>query len=220
MKRLSTTNALAALLLIVGLLAFPTIGMAESSSATTTASSTSAVSASSASAKAIEVADDPFKGAAPVSLADGVYLVEVSLEGGSGKATIASPTEFEVFGGVAAMKVEWSSSNYDYMIVGGWKYLPVNEGGNSTFVIPVLAYDKPFDVVGDTTAMSEAHEIDYRIRIALDTVQPFVENETAVEGGLSVSWIVFIVCAALSATILAAIIVLIVRYRRKTRLSG
>lgn len=219
MKRLSTINALAVLLLIAGLLAFPAVGMAESSS-TIAASSTSAVSASSASAKAIEVADDPFKGAAPVSLADGVYLVEVLLEGGSGKASIASPAEFEVFGGVAVVKVEWSSSNYDYMIVGGKKYLPVNEGGNSTFVIPVLAYDRPFDVVGDTTAMSEAHEIDYRIRIALDTVQPYAENEAAVEGGLSAPWIVFIVCAALSVIILTAIIALIAHYRRKTRLNG
>ena len=211
-RRLTKRVFAAMLLLVVGLFVFPIVGVAAESSASSSAPS-SVASASSAGEP--QVADDPFKDAAPVSLADGVYLVEVSLEGGSGKATIASPTEFEVFGGVGVVRVEWSSSNYDYMLVGGKKYLPANEGGNSTFVIPALAYDRPFDVVGDTTAMSEAHEIAYRLAIDLDTVQPYAENDVSPDNGLSVYWIVFIVCAVLSAIALAAAIVIIARYRRK-----
>ena len=37
--------------------------------------------------------------------------------------------------------IVWSSPNYDYMLVDGEKYLPVNTDGNSTFEIPVAALD-------------------------------------------------------------------------------
>ena len=59
--------------------------------------------------------------------------------------------------------IVWSSPNYDYMLVDGEKYLPVNTDGNSTFEIPVAALDTPLAVVGDTTAMSTPHEIDYTL---------------------------------------------------------
>ena len=48
-------------------------------------------------------------------------------------------------------------------IVDGEKYLPVNEEGNSVFEIPVKVLNEPFDIIGDTTAMSEPHEIDYKL---------------------------------------------------------
>ena len=49
------------------------------------------------------------------------------------------------------------------MLVDGERFDPVNEDGNSVFLIPVIAVDEAMDVVGDTTAMSEAHEIDYTL---------------------------------------------------------
>ena len=98
-----------------------------------------------------------------LNLADGEYTVEVTMEGGSGRASVQSPTELSVENGQAEAKIVWSSSHYDYMKVGEEKYLPVNTEGNSTFEIPVEIFDEPMSVIGDTTAMSTPHEIDYTI---------------------------------------------------------
>ena len=58
---------------------------------------------------------------------DGEYSIEVELEGGSGKASVTSPTLITVKNKAATARIQWSSSNYDYMIVDGEKYLPTNE---------------------------------------------------------------------------------------------
>ena len=71
-----------------------------------------------------------------LSLADGSYTVSVQLEGGSGKASVASPAALRVENGVAYATIIWSSSNYDYMKVDGEKYDPLNAEGNATFEIP------------------------------------------------------------------------------------
>ncbi|MDO4175799.1 MAG: hypothetical protein Q4D42_13655, partial [Eubacteriales bacterium] len=55
------------------------------------------------------------------------------------------------------------SSNYDYMKVDGVQYDAVNTEGNSTFEIPVTAFDYKLPVSADTTAMSTPHEIDYTL---------------------------------------------------------
>ena len=109
------------------------------------------------------LADDPYADAVTTELADGAYQMTVSMEGGTGKASVSSPAEVIVKEGRAVATVEWSSPNYDYMLVAGKRYLPVNEEGNSVFVIPVLSLDEPFDVVGDTTAMSVPHEVSYQL---------------------------------------------------------
>ena len=98
-----------------------------------------------------------------VELSDGTYSIEVSLEGGSGKATVTSPCTLQVEDGKIYAEIEWSSSHYDYMLVDGEQYLPVNEKGNSVFQIPVSAFDTPLEVVGDTTAMSTPHEVEYTL---------------------------------------------------------
>ena len=67
-----------------------------------------------------------------VDLEDGTYTAEVTLEGGSGRATIESPATITVKDGVATASIVWSSPNYDYMIVDGEKLLPVNTEGNSS----------------------------------------------------------------------------------------
>ena len=101
------------------------------------------------------------------NLEDGEYSVDVAKEGGSGKAEIESPTTMTVADGAATMIVTWSSPNYDYMLVNDEKYLPVNEEGNSVFEIPVSVINEPFTVIGDTTAMSEPHEIEYELTVTL-----------------------------------------------------
>ena len=115
---------------------------------------------------------DPFEQGVEVDLADGAYSVDVAMEGGSGRASIDSPALLTVQGGHAAATIRWSSPNYDYMLVNDAKYIPVNEDpmANSEFQIPVLAFDEPFAVVGDTTAMSTPHEVDYELTFALDSV--------------------------------------------------
>ena len=65
------------------------------------------------------------------------YTVSVSLSGGSGRASIASPTTIVKDGDTYTATITWSSSNYDKMTVDGVDYAPVNDGGNSTFEIPV-----------------------------------------------------------------------------------
>ena len=95
--------------------------------------------------------------------ADGTYTCEVTLEGGSGRATVESPAALTVADGKMAATIVWSSPNYDYMIVDGEKYLPTNTEGNSAFEIPVSALDTALDVTADTVAMSTPHEIEYTL---------------------------------------------------------
>ena len=102
--------------------------------------------------------------ASDLNLTDGEYTAEVALEGGSGKASVTSPAELRVADGKVTARIEWSSPNYDYMIVEGEKYEPVNTEGNSVFEIPVAGFDFPMAVRADTTAMSQPHEIEYTLR--------------------------------------------------------
>lgn len=104
---------------------------------------------------------------------DGEYSIQVDLEGGSGKASVTSPTILTVEDGKAYARIQWSSSNYDYMIVDGEKYLPTNEEGmNSVFEIPVLSMDEALPVIADTTAMGAPHEIDYNLTFYSDSIGP------------------------------------------------
>lgn len=113
------------------------------------------------------VPGDDIHAGTEMDLADGEYSVELALEGGSGKATVDSPTKLVVSGGAATLTVTWSSPNYDYMLVDGEKYLPVNTEGNSVFEIPVKVLNEPFTVIGDTTAMSQPHEIEYKLTVTV-----------------------------------------------------
>ena len=96
-------------------------------------------------------------------LADGEHTVEVALEGGTGKASVDSPTVIRKDGDDIIAVITWSSPYYDYMIVDGQRYEPVNTDGNSVFEIPVSSFDSPLEVIADTTAMSEPHEIEYTL---------------------------------------------------------
>ena len=100
--------------------------------------------------------------------ADGTYTCEVTLEGGSGRATVESPAALTVADGKMTATIVWSSPNYDYMIVDGEKYLPTNTEGNSTFEIPVSALDTALTVTADTVAMSTPHEIEYTLTFVLE----------------------------------------------------
>lgn len=99
-----------------------------------------------------------------LKLEDGEYTADVAMEGGSGKASVDSPAALEIKDGKITATIVWSSPNYDYMIVNDEKYEPVNKDGNSTFEIPVDAFDYKMPVTADTVAMSTPHEIEYTLQ--------------------------------------------------------
>ncbi|MDY2864118.1 MAG: hypothetical protein SOT68_07965, partial [Oscillospiraceae bacterium] len=108
-------------------------------------------------------ADGTFNTAESLGLADGVYTAEVTLNGGSGRASVMSPAKITVENGTATAEIEWSSSKYDSMTVGGDKYSPVNTEGNSVFVIPVTGFDYKMPISATTSAMSTPHDIEYTL---------------------------------------------------------
>ena len=79
------------------------------------------------------------------------------------QTTEAVQVKQKVKKGKAYAKIIWSSPNYDYMILEKKTYYPENKEGNSEFLLPVLAFDKPIKVNADTTAMSVPHEIEYTL---------------------------------------------------------
>lgn len=109
---------------------------------------------------------------ADLGLADGTYTADVALAGGSGRASVESPAQLTVKDGNVTAKIVWSSKNYDYMKVGDTKYDAVIEDEHSTFEIPVSCFDWAMAVKADTTAMSEAHEIDYTLTFDAASVAP------------------------------------------------
>lgn len=120
------------------------------------------------------VAEDSEGGADTFDLStveDGSYTIELTMEGGSGRASIQSPAQITAADGTVMATLEWSSPNYDYMLVNGEKYLPVNTEGNSVFEVPVEALDAPLTMIGDTVAMSTPHEVEYTVTFHSDTLQ-------------------------------------------------
>ena len=96
-------------------------------------------------------------------VADGEYTAEVTMTGGTGKASIESPAGITVADGVMTAKIVWSSTHYEYITLGDVRYDRVDDGGNSTMLIPV-ELDKDIEISALTTAMSEPHLIDYVLR--------------------------------------------------------
>lgn len=99
-----------------------------------------------------------------VNLPDGEYSIEVNMVGGSGRASISSPTWLTVKDGKAYAKLLWSSTHYDYMVIGDKTfYNETTDGGNSTFTIPIVMMDETFPIIADTTAMGDPIEIRYEM---------------------------------------------------------
>ena len=115
---------------------------------------------------------------AETALDDGTYQVDVTLQGGSGRASVDSPTTLSVSDGAMTVTIVWSSPHYDYMLVDGERYLPTNTEGNSTFEVPVTDLSEPLSVVADTTAMSQPHEIDYQLLFDPATITPTGRSRT------------------------------------------
>ena len=123
----------------------------------------------------VKVSDPVAEGTADTfdlsTVEDGTYTIELTMEGGSGRASIQSPAQLAIADGAATVTLEWSSPNYDYMLVNGEKYLPVNTEGNSVFEVPVEALDVPLTMIGDTVAMSTPHEVEYTVTFHSETLE-------------------------------------------------
>lgn len=123
----------------------------------------------------VKVSDPVAEGTADTfdlsTVEDGSYTIELTMEGGSGRASIQSPAQLAITDGAATATLEWSSPNYDYMLVNGEKYLPVNTEGNSVFEVPVEALDAPLTMIGDTVAMSTPHEVEYTVTFHSETLE-------------------------------------------------
>lgn len=109
---------------------------------------------------------------ASLNLADGLYTVEVKLEGGSGKASVNSPAQLKVEGGVCMATVVWSSKNYDYMKVDDIRYDALSTENGSTFEIPVSGFDWKLPVIADTVAMGNPHEVAYTLTFDSASIRP------------------------------------------------
>ncbi len=118
---------------------------------------------------------------------DREYTASVILTGGSGRAAIESPCRIIEKNGKTTADIIWSSPNYDFMIVDGETYYPVNEEGNSEFMIPIVM-DEDMNVQANTTAMSTPHLIDYSLRFTLEdpgqdlseeTISSFVQSDVS-----------------------------------------
>lgn len=102
---------------------------------------------------------------------EGSYVCDVALEGGSGRATVESPAALVSDGKTITATIVWSSPNYEYMIVDGVQYDPVQEEGNSTFQIPVVLGQK-MAVSASTVAMSQPHLVDYTLYLDGASLRP------------------------------------------------
>ena len=145
---------------------------------------------------------------AEIELEDDTYSIEVNMTGGSGRASVSSPTWFIVRGGKAYARLLWSSSHYDYMKLSGIKYEnETTDGGNSTFTIPVAAFDEPISVIADTTAMGDPVEIEYELTFYKDTIDSVtkVPQEAAKR----------VIYIALAIIIVGGILNLILKRRKK-----
>ena len=86
----------------------------------------------------------------------------MTLSGGSGRASVASPADIVSDGETLTATIQWSSPNYEYMLVDGIQYDPIQTEGNSTFQIPVVL-DADMAVSALTVAMSEPHLVEYTL---------------------------------------------------------
>ncbi len=96
--------------------------------------------------------------------------IDVTMSGGSGRASVESPAGLTRENGAYLAEITWSSPNYIYMTVDGTKFNPVNTDGNSVFKIPV-DLDSDMKVIGCTVAMGSEKEIEYTLRFDSSTIK-------------------------------------------------
>ncbi len=182
------------------LVALPEYGNPVESDSSNVAQTSTAVAAGTAH-------DDGYDAVA-IDLPDGEYSIEVNMTGGSGRASVSSPTWLIVKEGHAYARLLWSSSYYDYMIVDETRYDNLtDDGSNSTFIIPIIQMDEEFTVVADTTAMGDPVEIEYHLTFYSSTVDD--KDAIPQEAAIKVLWI------ALAIIVVGGVLNHVLKKRRK-----
>lgn len=143
-----------------------------------------------------------FPSMAAKSPADGNYSVDVTLTGGTGRASIQSPAEISVKDGEIAATIVWSSSNYDRMTVDGINYYPTSIENGSVFTIPIRL-DEEMPVTAETLAMSQPHEIEY---ILYFDGSCLTHNANGISGTLTVATIAAVIGIGIGIRFLTAVI--------------
>ena len=95
----------------------------------------------------------------------------MTLTGGSGRASVASPATIIVRDGKLYAQVQFSSANYDYALMDGQRYEADTTSGYSVFEVPISGFDQEVAITADTTAMSKPHEIDYTLNFDSSTLK-------------------------------------------------
>lgn len=111
-----------------------------------------------------------------LQLEDGTYLVDVVLDGETGKAKVESPAQLYVEDGLMMAEIVFGNSNYDYVIVEDEKCLLLSEEGNSSFLIPVIGFDYAIPITADSVALGKPRELDYTIRFDSASVTEAAEQ--------------------------------------------
>ena len=118
------------------------------------------------------------------TLPDGVYTPDkFSFSGGTGKVNITCP-KITVIDGQAYATIVFDSGSYNYVKANGNIYYGDQTATTSTFVIPV-ELNTNNRILGNTTKMSQAHEIEYYIfpyLAAAEGTQSANEDAPVIEG--------------------------------------
>lgn len=110
-----------------------------------------------------------FMGCSTEEIKDGIYSVDVTLTGGTGRTSIEDAV-VEIKNGNATATIVWSSPFYEYMLIGDTRYEPIQKSGNATFEIPIV-FDEEMNVSASTVAMSEPHLIEYTLYFDSSTLK-------------------------------------------------
>ena len=100
---------------------------------------------------------------------DGTYVPDEFTAPQGKKVTITCPS-IVIENGIIYGNIHFSSSNYTQLKVNDVVYTPVSTEEGSLFKVPVVL-NEDMVITGTTIAMSSPHDINYTIKITLDTTQ-------------------------------------------------
>lgn len=169
-------------------------------------------------------------------LPEGDFRAEVRLSGGTGRTAVLSPADVHIKDGVITAEIVWSSSNYDYMEIGGVGYSPISYEGGSAFLVEIPAFNTEIPIQAETVAMSAPHMIEYTLWVSGEGILSETDSDTENSESSAVSESTSIVSevtvsepsgtfsipvaagafgGALAAAIIAAIFVQLVKRKKK-----
>ncbi len=120
-----------------------------------------------------KAADAPTEGKriSDLNLENGIYIMDVTCEGGLVGTQISSPQRVQIKDGTMTALVEWESEYYQYMDVNGTRYFPEDRKGNSKFKIPVSVTDADMPVTVCRNDLGVAGEAQCILRYDSSTIK-------------------------------------------------